>query len=358
MRRKYVDWARALAILLMVEAHTLDAWTRLSERGSHAFRYLTILGGFAAPLFLWLAGLALVLSAERKTERTGSTRQAMSLVCQRGLEVFVLAFLFRIQAFIVSPGSPLITIFRVDILNVMGPAMVVAGIVWGVTAGVRARAFAFGALAAGTAMVTPIVRASHLVSALPLWVQWYVRPAGDYTTFTLFPWIAFLFAGSAVGAVLSASRGSKQERQAQVAFALCGAALIALGFATAARPAIYSETSFWTTSPTFFSIRLGVLMLGLPMFYFGEAVLSRRGILLEPLDKFGRSSLFVYWIHVELVYGYATWPLHGHLALWQLAIAYAAFTAALYGALCFRDWTVAGWRARRASSRPATIAAA
>ena len=358
MRRKYIDWARAIAILVMVEAHALDAWTRLASRGSHAFRYLTVLGGFAAPLFLWLAGLALVLSAERKAERTGSAMQATALVCQRGLEVFVLAFLFRIQAFIVSPGSPLIMIFRVDILNVMGPAMVVAGIVWGVTSGVKARAFAFGVLAAGTAMATPIVRASHLVSALPLWVQWYMRPTGDYTTFTLFPWIAFLFAGSATGAVVSACREARQEGKAHAAFAMCGAALIALGFAGAAQPAIYAETSFWTTSPTFFAIRLGVLMLALPMLYVAEALLTRRGVLLEPLQKFGRSSLFVYWIHVELVYGYATWPLHRHLTLWQVAFAYAAFTTALYGALLVRDWAVAGWRARRAASPPMTPATA
>ncbi|HEX4347504.1 MAG TPA: heparan-alpha-glucosaminide N-acetyltransferase domain-containing protein [Vicinamibacterales bacterium] len=358
MRRKYVDWARAVAILLMVEAHTLDSWTRLSERGSHAFRYLTVLGGFAAPLFLWLAGLALVLSAERKAERTGSTRQAMSLVCRRGLEVFVLAFLFRIQAFIVSPGSPLITIFRVDILNVMGPAMAAAGVVWGATRGGKARAFAFSTLAVATAMVTPIVRASSRVSALPLWVQWYVRPMGDYTTFTLFPWIAFLFAGAAAGAIVSAARSAKQERQANVAFAIAGAALVVLGFVTAARPAIYAQTSFWTTSPTFFAIRLGLLMLTLPMLYAGELALSRRGIALERFEKVGRSSLFVYWIHVELVYGYATWPLRHHLTLWQVAIAYSLFTAALYAAILLRDRVVAAWRARRAAPSPMTAATA
>ncbi len=48
----------------------------------------------------------------------------------RGVEIFLLAFLFRLQAFIVSPGSHPVTLFRVDVLNVMGPAMVVAGLLW------------------------------------------------------------------------------------------------------------------------------------------------------------------------------------------------------------------------------------
>ena len=29
VRRPYIDWARALAVLVMIEAHTFDAWTRL-----------------------------------------------------------------------------------------------------------------------------------------------------------------------------------------------------------------------------------------------------------------------------------------------------------------------------------------
>ena len=51
----------------------------------------------------------------------------------------------------------------------------------------RTRVLAYAAIAAAIAMVTPIVRASHAVDALPLWLQWYVRPFGEFTIFTLFP---------------------------------------------------------------------------------------------------------------------------------------------------------------------------
>ncbi len=88
------------------------------------FRDATVLGGFAAPLFLWLAGLAVVLAAAAAVRRGGSRREAAEAVCRRGLEIFILAFLFRLQAFLVSPGGHPITLFRVDILNIMGPAIV------------------------------------------------------------------------------------------------------------------------------------------------------------------------------------------------------------------------------------------
>jgi uncharacterized membrane protein len=351
VRRRYIDVARALAILVMVEAHTFDAWTRLSERGSHAYRNLTILGGFAAPLFLWLAGIALVLSAERTAERTGGTQTAAVAVCRRGLEIFLLAFLFRLQAFIVSPGSAFVMVFRVDILNIMGPAIAAAAIVWGVARGARARTLIFAVLATATAMAAPIARTAAWVNALPLWLRWYVRPDGDYTLFTWFPWAGFVFAGAAVGVALNAARGDRAERRFQMTLAAAGAAVVALGFVTAARPTIYSHSSFWSSSPTFFAIRLGVMMMVLPVIYACEAALSRYDVRLPRLEKIGRTSLFIYWIHVELVYGYATWPLRRHLHIWQTAVAWAAFCVALYGAVLVRDRVVASWRARRRAPR-------
>src|SRR5204863_3351482 len=122
-RRSDIDWARGLAVLLMIEAHASDAWTHPAERATSMFRDAAVLGGFAAPLFLWLAGLATVLSATRAAERTGSRRAAVEMICRRGLEIFVLGFLFRLQGLIITPGGHPVTLFRVDILNIMGPAI-------------------------------------------------------------------------------------------------------------------------------------------------------------------------------------------------------------------------------------------
>src|SRR5207302_10790607 len=116
MRRRYVDWARALAMIVMIEAHTVDAWTRNADRATIGFRNARIVGGFAAPLFLWLAGVALVMAATSVARRKGHAA-AVEAVCRRGLEIFILAFLFRLQAFVLSPGSQPLTLFRVDILN-------------------------------------------------------------------------------------------------------------------------------------------------------------------------------------------------------------------------------------------------
>ena len=365
-RRAYVDWARGIAVLLMIEAHTSDAWTRLSPavRRTISFRDATVLGGFAAPLFLWLAGLAVVLAATRTAERIGSRRAAVEMICRRGLEIFILGFLFRLQGFVITPGSHPVTLFRVDILNIMGPAIAIAGIVWGLARSTAARVCAYAGIAAAFAMATPIVRASHAIDAWPVWLQWYMRPFGDFTIFTLFPWAGFVFAGGAVGALIAVTREDPAEGRMHAILGAVGVALIVAGFYAAARPSIYAASSFWTSSPTWFAIRLGILMIALTVIYGCErlfAALKGRATTevaqgpaaaegvspaIDPLAKMGRNSLFIYWIHVELVYGYASWLWRHRLPLWGTAIAFVLFCALMYRAIGWRDTAVTWWRNR------------
>ena len=187
-RRTYIDWARGLAVLIMIEAHVLDAWTLRSERTSTAFGYLNILGGSAAPLFLWLAGLSLVLAAEQGERRTGDRRGAGLALARRGLEIFALAFIFRAQSFIVSPGNPLVSLLRVDILNIMGPSMAAAALLWWLARGARLAVVLACGVAAAIAFVTPLVRTAPWLGLLPPAVQWYISPSGNHSTFTLFHW--------------------------------------------------------------------------------------------------------------------------------------------------------------------------
>src|SRR5262245_30771088 len=340
----------------MIQAHTADAWTRMADRALKAYGYLLVLGGFAAPLFLWLAGLALVLSAERIQTKTGRRGAGVEAVVRRGAEIFILAFLFRIQAFVLSPGSAPVTIFRVDILNVMGPAMAVAGLVWAIGRNRRGAAIAFSLVAVALAMVTPIVRQAGWVNFLPTWTQWYLRPSGDHTTFTLLPWAGFVFAGAAYGSLLAQATDARSERVIVAGLTLTGAVVLVLGLLTASRPSIYAASNFWTSSPTYFAVRVGVMMLALGLLFAASPLGAWIPRPLAVLEKFGRNSLFVYWIHVELVYGYTTWVIHRRLPLWGTGVAYMVFCVAMFCAILLRDHVETWWRRTPKSASPAPAA--
>jgi len=348
-RRTYIDWARGLAVLIMIGAHVLDSWTLRSERSTLAFGYLNMLGGFAAPLFLWLAGLSVVLAAEQGRSRTGERAAPALMLMRRGLEIFLLAFLFRLQAFIVSPGNPLVSLLRVDILNIMGPSLIGAALLWLLAPGTRAAAVVFAVAATALALVTPLARTTPWLGTLPPFLQWYVSPSGNHSTFTLFPWSGFVFAGAAFGALLLAGRA--REGRAVAFLGAAGGMLAVASYVASTQPSIYAASSFWTTSPAYFGLRVGLLMVAVPALFALKPLAQGATQAFGALSRLGRHSLFVYWIHVELVYGYTTVWLHHRLPLWGTAVAYVLFVCAIYQTIGLRDRLVEWWQARPRATR-------
>jgi hypothetical protein len=99
------------------------------------------------------------------------------------------------------------------------------------------------------------------------------------------------------------------------------------------------------------------MMIALAVIYAAAAIAEHAHITLAPLERLGRSSLFVYWIHVELVYGYASWFWRGRLPLWGSFVAFALFSALMYGAVLLRDHIVQTRRWRgplRSATEPAS----
>jgi uncharacterized membrane protein len=95
-RRGYLDWLRGIAVLIMIEAHTLDSWTVVDDRSNTAYRWAILVGGFGAPIFLFLAGIALALASGARLRTTASPAQAAARMRRRGWQIFALAFLFRL----------------------------------------------------------------------------------------------------------------------------------------------------------------------------------------------------------------------------------------------------------------------
>lgn len=339
-RRGYLDWLRGLAVLIMVEAHTVDAWTRTMAHGTRAYAWALIVGGFGAPLFLFLAGVAVPLSAGSKARRFGRTPPAVSAVVSRGLEIFILAFVFRLQSFVLSPGSTVLGLFKVDILNIMGPAIVIAALLWWLGRTPRGRLLIFVGATLAVALLTPIVRVSPLVDDLPLYFTWYLRPMNGHTNFTMLPWSAFVFAGAVLGVLLDEARAADRERMVNAGVLAGGAALTAVSFWAAWQPSIYERSEFWTTSPSFFGIRLGVMCVGMALVYFATRRLDSSQGFTAAMELMGRESLFVYWIHVEMVYGLLTWPIHHELPLPLTLTACLAFSAFLYAIVVVKNRTI------------------
>ena len=324
-RRPYLDWLRGIGVLIMIGAHTLDSWTRVEDRG-HAYGWAMVIGGFGAPIFLFLAGVSLALAAGSRRRKGLSDTEVATAARRRGWQIFGLAFLFRLQSAVISGGALPQSLFKVDILNIMGLSMLAAAVLWAAGRAPRWRAVLLGAAAVATAMLTPIVRATPLLAPIPDPIEWYFRPDPGRTTFALFPWAGFLLAGGSVGVWIDQTSDRAHERRVLVWLGVLGIVIALAGYGTSFLPPIYADTSFWTTSPTFFFLRLGLLIAAVPLTYAWTVWTPGR----SPLVEFGMASLFVYWIHVEMAYGAPSLPLHRRLTFAQALIAFAVFSAFLF----------------------------
>lgn len=342
-RRTYLDLMRGIAVLIMIEAHVIDSWTRAADRSSSWFGWSLILGGFGAPLFLLFAGVAVALSAGSKARRRGDPRRAAAVVRRRGLEIFLLAFLFRLQAFLISHSSPR-ALLKVDILNLMGPAIMLCAWIWGALDTRRARAAAFTALTIAIALATPLVRRAAFLAPLPDFLEAYIRPVPGLTNFAIFPWAAFVPAGAAIGLSIDAARDRATEARVNVALAAGGFALAAGAYAASFLPSPYAHSDFWTSSPCFFFLRLGLMMLAVAAGYLWERR-ATAGARWSPLQLLGQRSLFVYWIHVEMVYGLPSTPIHGALSLAHAWTALGVFCLFILLLTLARDRLVRWWTA-------------
>jgi uncharacterized membrane protein len=225
----------------------------------------------------------------------------------------------------------------------MGLAMVAAAVLWGLGRSLRTRAVLLLAATIAVALATPLIRATPLLDALPDAVEWYFRAPQGRTMFNLFPWAGFVLAGAAVGLGVDAARSGDAARRLNWGFAIGGTALAALAYGASYLPSPYAASDFWTSSPAFFFLRLGILLLAVPVALAIRAAWPGR----SRIEEFGIASLFVYWIHIEIVYGLLTLPMHRSLTLAQVAVGFVVFTLLMYGLVMLRNRLVSGPPERR-----------
>lgn len=122
-------------------------------------------------------------------------------------------------------------------------------------------------------------------------------------------------AGSAIRAIPPEAT----ERAMQWA-ALLGGGMIAACQYFANQPySVYAKSDFWLNSPAQILTKLGVILLLLALAFLWTRYGATDGF--SWVRQFGATSLLVYWVHIELVYGRAMWFLKGNLTEAQTGIA-------------------------------------
>jgi uncharacterized membrane protein len=343
VRRAYIDWLRGLAVLFMIEWHSIDAWTRLDARDSWWFGWTIFFGGWAAPLFLFLAGVSVAFAGYGRMRARSLTRAEAGWALQkRGWEIFLIAHIFRIVSFLLSPGALWSSVLKPDILNILGLGLAGAAFCWTRSTTPLRRALWLLGPSAAIVLLSPGSRGWWWPTLLYPRFEAYIRPVGSQGVFPIFPAAAFVFAGAFLGDLMAVQpAGASAERRFHAQLGAGGVALWLLGWAASYLPPLSSRSQFWTTSISLIVIRIGVMTAGLALawLWFRRPSAARW----SPLVLFGRTSLFVYMVHVQLAYGIFSTPLHHALTFPEALVAYGLFTLGMLA------WA---WRWERRRGRP------
>jgi uncharacterized membrane protein len=321
-RRAYLDWLRGVAVLCMIEWHVISSWAAPEAHTSGFWPTLVLIGGQAAPLFLFLAGVSVPFAINSHISRGATPERASWLVQKRGWQVFLIAHLFRLQSFITNPHATWSSIFKPDILNILGLGLVATAWLTGLSRRNRASGEGGGRsllliIPALVLLLTPWSRSWWWPTLLPARLEAYIHPNG-YGVFELFPWFAYVPVGAFVGLILAAPRDQAGESRLHWRLALEGAVMVATGYSMASMP-LPEPIAYWTAVPSQFVMQTGWMILGIwiAWLWMRTPVANATS---GPLLLFGRTSLFVYWVHVEIAFGFISYPLHSRLRLpWAIA---------------------------------------
>jgi Heparan-alpha-glucosaminide N-acetyltransferase, catalytic len=312
---------RGLACVLMFQTHCYDSWLSPGARQSKFFMYSQLGGTFPAPLFLFLAGVSFAMVTEKLWKKNLPPAQIARATIRRGAEIFVFGLLFRLQEYLIAWGwAPLSDLMRVDVLNTIGVSMMFMGLlcwlVLSIHRGAQAR-LALVLASAGTALLISLLTPPLWTTWRPRWLPWplesYINGVHNLGTpqaglFPIFPWTAFAFAGLAAGFALQSQWARKREALTFFLAGAAGLAFVAIARWLDAQPhQLYAVYDYWHTSPSFFLIRVGMLLVILTASYawcrwvIGQWRAGQWGF--SPLIQLGQASLLVYWVHLEFVYG-------------------------------------------------------
>jgi uncharacterized membrane protein len=295
-RIKAFDWLRGIAVLVMVETHSL-VFLRPELHQTRAMARLNWVNGLVAPSFILAAGFSLGLLQVRAAASGGAGRRArLRRTLRRIGEVLAVGTLVNMVWFPVTVEPRWLT--RVDILQCIGLSLLLA---LPLLVALATRPYRLAAvsllLAAAIFFFAPY---SEQVTGS--WATQLLKRGGPWSTvFPLLPWSGYVFLGAALGALLGAGDLVRTR------WLLLG--LLGVGGLTALLAPVwlrlYPSHEFWVTDPANSAQRWAVVAVLILALMAVEARLPESWRTSAPVrfvELFGTSSLAAYFFHEMLLF--------------------------------------------------------
>ena len=278
-REVWIDLLRGLAVIGMIETHTVNTFLDTKLQATPEFDSLTYLNGLVAPTFFWVMGYV-----RGSSLIPGAVIRPAWPSVRRLLAIMLIGYLMHGPWELVS-GSHLTRevlwrVFMVDVLQ----CLAISGLI--IVALERMKRLTFGLAAATLILVVA------LADQAQYWRTGFI-PFDAYLTsqngslFPIFPWAGFAIAGFLTRPLQEHSK----------AIAWIG---ITLGLGADWVP-------FWDSTTAFFLERLGwVTLIAIATRHFIAPLVEKLSPRFGWLELAGRESLTLYVVHLALIHAIPT----------------------------------------------------
>ena len=307
-----LDLARFIAMVLMMQGHVLDALVNRHELVITEFPWNIwhLIRGFTAPTFLMVSGAVHAFATKRNEQ--GLVRDDVI-----GKRIRWALTIMGIGYFMMFPSGnvwelPFVqeptwrAFFAVNILQLTGATILIFVFTMAGTRSVQHMGRRALYVMTSILVLTPFMRSIGESSALPLWLNGYLNDSTG-SLFPIFPYSAYLFAGLAIGSFLHGIDAEKRDAALKRYGWRVGGALLAMSIIANLildQLGVPFAELDGSMSLTVFFRRAGVVLM---FFSFAVVLLNRTWSLREWWAMFGTKSLYIYIIHLVLLFGTQLW---------------------------------------------------
>ncbi|MEY3385826.1 MAG: hypothetical protein RIR53_637 [Bacteroidota bacterium] len=285
-RFAFLDAARGIAVLWMIQVHVTNVILDPELRTSMFFNILNISNGYVAPTFIFCAGSGLWIALSRRgTKYLEFGSELMSYLKRLAFVLFCAyvlhAPIYSLGQMLQAPASTWMKWAQLDVLHVIVYASLAALGVFLVLRDITRSTIAYGIIAAGIFAVS-----------------WMV-PKSELSQFPLLPWSGYLFTGAAITGWFMQTHDRGRLASGFIVVGLLGPVVLFLSFFYG--PSMPWDAVWWRSpGGLLFRVCATLLLLGLLYRWEENIPTSRIGRYLLTL---GNESLFMYVGHLLIVYG-------------------------------------------------------
>ncbi|NUN68962.1 MAG: DUF1624 domain-containing protein [Bacteroidetes bacterium] len=307
-RYLFIDLLRFLAVIFMIQGHTFDALLDFGLRTHTLFFVHDFFHGFIAPMFLFASGVAFGISTFKRWEEHIVPGERMRKRFGKFAGLLVIGYTLHLPFFsltkVLTEATPaeLAAWLQVDALHCIAVTMLVLQSAVFLLKDERKFVLFTAILAAVIIFLAPVLWSLPLSDRLPLWFASYLNMQNS-SWFPLFPWSAYILCGVIYASVFIRAKEHHQAARFMQRSVAYGLAIMAVMFILVNIPmGIYPSHDVWKANPLIVFARMGFVAVVIAGVFFAEHSVTIPSRIPQMM---GRESLFIYIIHLVIIYGSA-----------------------------------------------------